>query len=241
MTEGLENGLLPGLGGGLLPGLNNGLLFGLNNGLYDNLLQNNPGNLIVDDVIFNDGAVPILTGSASTGGAVANARWTLRPEGYSYTSAYWSLTNMNSVTGGSFMFTNSDSQGSPGTNVTNEWIVFGPYDLRGYNRVRINMTSYLRYIPGNQARIEWISTPNILLANTLASAAAGNTPGWNIWHAFLATHGGATTFANLTPVNQATNPATNPAGKSNVYFRFRYQASWDYGWAISRVGITGIR
>jgi hypothetical protein len=241
----------------MVEGLDNGLGVGLDNGLYDGLSQNDAGKFLIDDINFNNGAVPTLTGSASTGGAFANARWTLRPAGYSYTSAYWTLTNMNAQTatnpysGGSFMFTNSDAQGSPGTNVTNEWMIFGPYDLRSFSTINMIINSYLRYIPGNQVRIEWIQTTDIVSRNI----ATPTNPAWNIFTTFLATHGSAGIFTQINIFPNTTygsaggvspSPSTSynglqPWGKNNVYFRFRFNASWDYGWAISRIRILGTK
>ncbi|QBZ99009.1 fibronectin type III domain-containing protein [Flavobacterium sangjuense] len=164
---------------------------------------------------FN-GATNWTTVNSSTGGVPANASWTLRTSPYTYTSAYWSV-NMSSNDASRFYFTNSDAQGSPGTNRTITYLVSPAINLAGYSSASLSFYHYLRYIPGNKARVE-ISTDG------------GAT--WGLITAFTASKGTASAFVN------ATADLTAYVGLS-VKIRFYYDATWDYGWAVDNINITG--
>ncbi|MEK8179634.1 fibronectin type III domain-containing protein [Flavobacterium buctense] len=155
--------------------------------------------------------------NASTGGIVANSAWTLRQSPYPYSSSYWNIT-MNSNDASQFYFSNSDAQGSPGTNRTLTYLESPSINLTGYTSASLNFFHYLRYIPGNKARVE-------------VSINGGTT--WAILNAFLATQGSASNFVSYTV------SMNSYVGNSNVKIRFLYDASWDYGWAIDNVKISG--
>ncbi|MFN3753736.1 fibronectin type III domain-containing protein [Flavobacterium sp.] len=155
--------------------------------------------------------------NASVGGIVANAAWTLRPSPYVYTSSYWNIT-MNSNDVSQFYFSNSDAQGSPTSNRTLTYLESPSINLVGYTSASLNFFHYLRYIGGNKARVE-------------VSIDGGAT--WAILNSFLATQGSASNFVS------ATFSMNSYVGNSNVKIRFLYDATWDYGWAIDNVTISG--
>jgi hypothetical protein len=166
---------------------------------------------------FNGTTNNWTTTNASVGGIVANAAWTLRNSTYTYTSSYWNVS-ISSNDASRFYFSNSDAQGSPGTNRTLTYLQSPPISLVGYTTASLNFFHYLRYIGGNKARVE-------------VSTDGGTT--WAILRSFIATQGTASNFSSATIVMDSY------VGNSDVRIRFLYEASWDYGWAIDNVKITG--
>lgn len=174
-----------------------------------------PTPVTIYNETFN-GAHSWTTTNSSVGGTVANAAWTLRNSPYTYTSTYWNIT-LNSNDSSRFYFTNSDAQGGPGSNRTITYLTSPTINLAGYTTASLNFYHYLRFQPGGKSRVE-ISTDGgaswIMVANYTASKG---TPS--------AFENG---IVNLTPY----------VG-SSVKVRFYYDATWDYGWAIDNVSITG--
>lgn len=166
---------------------------------------------------FNAATNAWVKTNASTGGVIANSAWTLRQSPYSYVSSYWNI-NVNSNDVSQFYFSNSDAQGSPGTNRTLTYLQSPSINLVGYTSASLNFYHYLRYIGGNKARVE---------------VSIDNGANWAILTSFLATQGTASNFSNATVSMNAY------VGNSNVKIRFLYEATWDYGWAIDNVKISG--
>lgn len=166
---------------------------------------------------FNGTTNDWITTNASIGGTVANSAWTLRNSVYAYASSFWT-TSISSNDASKFYFSNSDAQGSPGTNKTLTYLQSPPISLVGYTTASLNFFHYLRYIGGNKARVE-------------VSTDGGTT--WVILRSFVATQGTASAFSNATVVMDSY------AGSPDVRIRFLYEASWDYGWAIDNVKISG--
>ncbi|WNM22839.1 fibronectin type III domain-containing protein [Flavobacterium capsici] len=165
---------------------------------------------------FNNTTNNWLTTNLSVGGIVANSSWTLRNSPYTYTSAYWNTT-LSSNDASKFYFTNSDAQGSPGTNKTITYLESPSISFAGYTSATLTFYHYLRFIPGNKARVE-------------VSVNAGP---WTQIANFTSSQGTASNFT------QATIDMSSYAGNSSVKIRFYYDASWDYGWAVDNVKITG--
>jgi hypothetical protein len=170
-------------------------------------------------VIYNEnfnGVNIWTTTNNSTGGVPVNASWTMRTSPYSYTSAFWSV-NISSNDASRFYFTNSDAQGSPSSNRTMTYLTSPSINLAGYTSASLSFFHYLRFVPGNKARVE-ISTDG------------GST--WGLITAFTASRGTPSTFVN------ATADLTAYVGLS-VRIRFYYEATWAFGWAIDNINITG--
>jgi hypothetical protein len=155
----------------------------------------------------------------STGGDITASQWTLRNSPYTYTSPYWVANNIfTSNDSSQFYLANSDAQGPPASNRTVTYLESPTFNLTGYTSANISFWHFLRYIPGNRARVE-------------ASINGGAT--WTTMASFITPRGTAAVFENET-VNLNTLIG-NPA----VKLRFYYDASWDYGWAIDNVRVTG--
>lgn len=155
----------------------------------------------------------------STGGDVTASQWTLRNSPYTYTSPYWVANNVfTSNDSSQFYLANSDAQGPPASNRTVTYLESPTFNLTGYTSASMSFWHFLRYIAGNRARVE-------------ASINGGAT--WTTMASFITPQGAASGFVNAT-VNLNTLIG-NPA----VKLRFYYDASWDYGWAIDNVRVTG--
>lgn len=165
-----------------------------------------------------EGVINWVTTNTSTGGAVANAAWTLRNSIYSYTSATWTF-NASSNDASRFFMANSDAQGSPSSNVTRVTLESPAFSLDGYSSAEISFWHYLRWIVGNKAHVE-VSLDN------------GGT--WTLVGAYTGIQGSASNFVNRTI------DLTPFVGNSSVKLRFLYEATWDYGWAIDNVRVSGI-
>ena len=162
---------------------------------------------------------------ASTGGLVANSAWTLRNSIYPYTSPYWTI-NMSSNDASQFYFSNSDAQGGPTTNRTLTYLESPNINLTGYTSATLSFWHYLKYVGGNKAQIEYSinSGASWLPVNP-------NVP-FNVSY-YQVNQGTASGF-----VNSIIN-ISNLIGNPSVKIRFVYDASWDWGWAIDNVKITG--
>lgn len=166
---------------------------------------------------FNAATNDWVRSNASTGGTIANSAWTLRTSPYAYASPYWTVT-VTSNDSSQFYFTNSDAQGSPGTNRTLTYLQSPSINLAGYTTATLSFYHYLRYIAGNKARVE-------------VSTDGGNN--WALLNAYTASQGAAANFANATLNMDAY------VGNANVKIRFVFEATWDYGWAIDNIKISG--
>lgn len=153
--------------------------------------------------------------TASVGGNTANTAWTLRNSPYTYTSSSWNVT-LSSNDASRFYFSNSDASGSPSSNRTITYLESPTISLAGYASATLSFWHYLKYISTNKARVE-------------ASIDGGTT--WVLLTAFTASRGTASGFVN------ATVDMTPVVGNPAVKFRFYYDATWDYGWAIDNVSI----
>lgn len=168
---------------------------------------------------FNAATNNWTTVNNSAGGFPDNAAWTLRMSPYFASSINWNRT-FTSNDNSQFYFTDSDAQGDPSTNVTRTYLISPSFSLAGYTTANLSFWQYLRYIGGNRARVEasidggvtWIAPP--ALTQT-------------------AVQGSSTNFVN-TNVN-----LSSLLGYSNVKIRFYYDATYDYGWAIDNVVISG--
>ncbi len=159
--------------------------------------------------------------NASYGGTVANSAWTLRNSVYSYTSSFWNI-NVSSNDASQFYFSNSDAQGGPTSNRTLTSLISPSINLSGLTSATISFWHYLRYVGGNIAQLQ----VSIDGGTTWALLAPGST--------FTANQGSASTFKN------STFDISSLVGNSNVKFKFFYDATWDWGWAIDNVKITGV-
>lgn len=153
----------------------------------------------------------------STGGNVLDAAWTLRSSPYTYSSSFWNITaNSNDVS--NFFFANSDAQGSPSSNRTRTYLTSPSFSLVGYTTASLGFWHYLLWSVGNFAQVQ------ISLDDGLS---------WNVIASYTGIQGLASNFVN---------PSINLnayVDNSNVRLRFYYDATWDYGWAIDNIRVSG--
>ncbi|MBK8227825.1 MAG: hypothetical protein IPK70_11705 [Flavobacteriales bacterium] len=164
---------------------------------------------------FNGVAAGWTTVNNSTGGVPANAAWTLRPNGYVYSS-----TTYNSNDASQFYMTNSDAQTNTPVSATATELISPSFSLAGFSAASLSMWHYYRDIgdTGDSAVVE-------------VSTNGGAT--WAIAQAFTTTLG---TPAVMVNANVSLNAF---AGQSNVIVRFRYRATWDWYWTLDNVTVSG--
>lgn len=151
----------------------------------------------------------------SSGGTVANAAWTLRANGYSYNDG----TNnnvFNSNDNSQFYLSNSDAQGSGGTTAT---ILQSPsFSTVGYSAASISFYHHYRYNSGAESAKLEVST---------------NGSSWTTLTTYTSTQGSSGGFV------QATASLASYLNQATVYIRFKYDATFDWYWAIDNIAITG--
>lgn len=157
------------------------------------------------------------TTNLSTGGNTAAAAWTLRNSIYTYNSTYWNIS-FSSNDASRFYLSNSDAQGGPGSNRTRTYLESPSFSLVGYTSASLSFWHYLRFIPGNRARVEY---------------SLDNGANWELLQSYTASQGAASSFVN------ANLNMNSLVGNSSVKIRYYFDATWDYGWAIDNVVITG--
>ncbi len=158
-----------------------------------------------------------VTTNLSTGGNIAAAAWTLRNSIYTYNSTYWNIS-FSSNDASRFYLSNSDAQGGPGSNRTRTYLESPSFSLVGYTSASLSFWHYLRFIPGNRARVEF---------------SLNNGTTWELLRSYTASQGAASSFVNANVNMNAL------VGNSNVKIRYYFDATWDYGWAIDNVVISG--
>ncbi|PPD00314.1 MAG: hypothetical protein CTY35_02625 [Methylotenera sp.] len=164
---------------------------------------------------FESGASAWTRINLSTGGAVANAAWIDRPNGYNYGGTY--ASNDSST----FIMANSDAQGS-GTN-TSVSLVSPSFSLFNYSDATLYFYHYYQGY-GNGAAIVQISTDG------------GTTwvPGPLVTYTTIS-QGTRTNFA-LVGINLAAY-----LGQTNLKLRFKYDAQWAWHWAVDNVTVRGTK
>lgn len=164
---------------------------------------------------FNGASNSWTTINNSTGGSSSSsAAWTLRPDGYFYngTSSFTFHSNDNSQ----FYLTNADAAGS---GVTVQTILQSPaFSTTGYSSCTLKFYHHYNYFTsGESAKVE-IST---------------NGSTWTNLQTYTSDQGTESSFV------LATIDLTSYINNATVYIRFKYDAAWDWFWAIDNVTITG--
>lgn len=150
----------------------------------------------------------------STGGTPANAAWTLRADGYNYTST--SSFTFHSNDNSQFYLSNSDAQGSGGTTST---ILQSPsMSTVGYTALSLVFYQYYHdYGTDDFAKVQ-VST---------------NGSVWTDLATYTTDQGSASGFAKTTiNLNSYIN-------NSIFYIRFKYDAIYDWFWAIDNITVSG--
>ncbi|MBK9358597.1 MAG: hypothetical protein IPN08_14650 [Bacteroidales bacterium] len=147
----------------------------------------------------------------TNGGTPENAAWTLRSDGYVVSSATFH-SNDNSQ----FYMTNSDA---PGSGTTTSTILQSPsVNTIGYTGLTLSFWHHYRYYDGNESGKVEVST---------------NGTDWTTEASYTSTLGSTTGFTN------AIINLDSYIGNSVLYIRFKYDATYDWWWAIDNVSLTG--
>lgn len=164
--------------------------------------------------------------NTSNGGSFANAAWTVRPAGYNWTSTFWNVTPVSNDAS-QYYFTNSDAQGNPGGGGRTRTYLESPtLNLAGYTSATLSFWHYTKYQGGNIFQIEYT-----INGGTTWLPINPNPP-FAVSY-FQTSQGTPSSF-----VNQAIS-LNSLLGNSNVKLRFYFNATWDFGWAIDNIRITG--
>jgi hypothetical protein len=155
--------------------------------------------------------------NSSTNGNVPSSAWTLRPNGYVYTTTSNSNINFQSNDNSSFYLSNSDAQGLGGNTLTT--LVSPSLNTLGYASLQLKFYHFYRYSIGSidRARVE-VSIDNI---------------NWTTLTTFSSTIGASNSFA------LSTVDLSSYVGQPSIYIRFRYTGNFAWYWAIDNVSITG--
>ncbi|NUY81877.1 T9SS sorting signal type C domain-containing protein [Flavobacterium sp. MAH-1] len=168
---------------------------------------------------FNSGAPGWTTVNNATGGTPANSAWTIRPDGFAPLGPSWFGTIIHSNDASSFMFSDSDSQGI-GSNTNNE-LISPVFSLAGFTAASLSFWHFYRQWTPSTATVE------------------------------ISTNGGGT-YTQLpgliyTNVNQGANANFAQVvadlgaylGQTNLRIRFKWVATWGWGWAIDNFLVSG--
>lgn len=152
---------------------------------------------------FNGATHSMTAINTSTGGTVAAAAWTLRPDGYVYGG-----NTFHSPDNSQFIMSNSDAQGSGG--ITHTELISQTFSSVGIDSMVLEFDHYYRHIVGSTIKVEIFDGTN-----------------WNTLQTWTSTQGTSTSFSHVViPLNNSY--LNNP----NLQIRFVYDASWGYYWAI---------
>lgn len=189
-------------------------------------IQLNAGGGIVSNVTvyqenFNsgiNGPGQFTSFNTSTGGVnTLNPAWTVRPEGYTATGPTWFAT-FSSNDDTSFVFSNSDSQGSGAASTTRTRLVSPPIDLTSYTAATVSFYHFYQ---------SWI---NDVYARVEVTTNGGTT--WTTLANYTTNQGTSTNFAQVF-LN------LNPYVGNTIQIRFDYQTNWGWGWAIDNFRVLG--
>jgi len=151
----------------------------------------------------------------SSGGTPANAAWTIQPNNYIYNNGAGTVT-FTTPDASSFMFSNSDAQGSGGA--TEVALISTAFSTVGVSAANINLNHYFRFNAApDKADIDL--------------SVDGNT--WITLTSYTSTQGAPTAFANSTIALGAAY-----LNQPTVYVRLRYVAAWGWFWAINSITVT---
>ncbi|MCX6305076.1 MAG: hypothetical protein NT040_08915 [Bacteroidetes bacterium] len=159
---------------------------------------------------FNAGSNNWAKINNSTFGTPANAAWTLRPDGYSYTGTWHSNDNTQ------FYLSNSDAQGSGGVTAT---ILKSPaFSTVGYSAAILSFYHYFEHGFTDPARVD----------------ISSDGTSWTNLDTYTSDQGSMASFDH--PSYSLSAPFLN---QPTVYVRFTYNANQQYYWGIDNVSVTG--
>ncbi|HRC16415.1 MAG TPA: T9SS type A sorting domain-containing protein, partial [Bacteroidia bacterium] len=170
----------------------------------------NVSNMVAISENFN-GTSTFSQTNNSSGGTIANAAWTTQIDGYTYSS-----TTFRSNDNSKFIMSNSDYQGSGGITAT---ILTSPsFSLANFTSATLKFYQYYRFNGSETAKVE-ISTDN------------GSN--WTTLTTYTSSQGTSSNFL-LTNISLSSY-----LGQSSIQIRFKYDATYDYYWAIDNFSVSG--
>ncbi len=168
---------------------------------------------------FNGGPGNWTTSNSSTGGTPANAKWTLRGDGYQYTIS-GTPTTFTSNDNSQFYLSNSHAQGG-GTTLTT--LKSPEMSTMGYTSLAVDFFQYFRSNnSGDTARVE----------------VSLNGSSWTTVATYTTTKGAVIGITGTIFENSVIDLSAY-INKPKFYIRFRYKATNDFFWAIDNVSVTG--
>lgn len=165
---------------------------------------------------FNGGTTPAGWTSTNTStGSVAAQAWTIHPDGYN-TGGLWGDA-IHSNDNSPFYLSNSDSGGSSSATHTTLTTPAIFLDNAIYTTASLSFWQYFEQLNGDSAQV-LLSTDGTNFTTVLAN--------------YTTQQGQPTAFLN--PVINLTSYIGQ-----TIYIRFKYDATWDWGWAIDNVLVSG--
>ncbi|MFT3793885.1 T9SS sorting signal type C domain-containing protein [Flavobacterium sp.] len=163
---------------------------------------------------FNGTAPGWTTTNATSGGNPASADWVLAPDGY-----FPFITALHSNDNSQFAFTESDAPGIGTTTATT--LTSPPINLTGYTTASLSFWQFYNYFNGPEGG-------TVQIANNIAGP-------WTTLQVYGNT-GDLGTETNWVNSVLDLTPYTTYA---TAYVRFKYDATWDWGWGIDNFVISG--
>ncbi|WP_439553487.1 T9SS sorting signal type C domain-containing protein [Flavobacterium macrobrachii] len=169
---------------------------------------------------FNSATNNWTPNNASIGGTPANAAWTLRPNGYGVCPTCQTSQTINSNDGSQFYLSDSDRQGTGGTTTTT--LQSPSFSTVGLTTANLSFWQFYRYY--EQGIVE-----------TAKVQVSTNGTSWTDLVTYSTSNQGLP-----NSFSQASLSLDSYLNQPTVYIRFRYDAAWDYYWAIDNVVVSGI-
>jgi uncharacterized protein YjdB len=164
-------------------------------------------NILSQD--FNAG----IAGWTVTNTGSSSVQWMVRPDGYTYSSAFHSPDASN------FIVANPDAY----TGVTTTVLTSPTFSLAGYSAATLSFQHYYRYYSGDYYAMVEISTN-----------------GGSTWSTITDYRTAATTVGGFTTFAAASFNLSAYLGYSNCKIRYNYSSNWGYYWAIDNILIAGM-
>lgn len=164
---------------------------------------------------FNGTAPGWTTTNTTTGAAAASADWVLAPDGY-----FPFIAALHSNDNTQFAFTESDGPGIGSTTATT--LTSPPINLTGYTTASMSWWQFYNYFNGPA------EGGTVQIANAIGGP-------WTT----LQVYGSTGDIGTETNWQNAVLDLTPYISYATAYIRFKYDATWDWGWGIDNLVISG--
>ena len=179
-----------------------------------------PAQTVLLSEPFNSPGMPTgwATFNNSMGGNIDATQWTLRPDGYNYSSNIFAAI-FHSNDNSQFYLSNSDEQGE---GFTETILRSKSFATSGFPNLTLSFYHNFRQYTSNDTGYVEVSNDNVTWSRAAAFAYPEESQ-----------EGGPTAFV-LKTVNLSAFSSS-----PNLYVRFRYYAEYGYYWAIDNVSVIG--